>query len=138
MNVSGVTNAATTDFTQPVGRASEHRGVVAGNGIAGEQHPGRVCGHHLLHHHRQRQALVRHIVLAAIVHGAVGPQRCPAPPYSVQYRLDPDHAEVGILLPGKLASAKSSAVAEDRTATAGLTQPEIGRSDPDSPLPDGD
>jgi len=41
--------------------------------------------------------------------------------YGIEDGVLPDDAEIGVLLPAKLAKGRSSAVAEDRTATDALS-----------------
>ncbi len=94
-------------------------------GVGGKQDAGHGGVHQDLHHHRQAHPPGVDPVRRAVGHGPLRPQRGPAATHGVLYGVRPHHIEEVSCCPAKLAKGRSSAVAEERTASGapGLRTP---------------
>jgi len=91
--------------------------AAAGDRVAVNSTPATSASTIKLHHNREFDGVVVDAVAVPVGDGPVRPQRGPAPPHGVQHRVRADDVEVRVLWPAKLANGRSSAVADDRTAT---------------------
>src|SRR5262249_44206037 len=69
--------------------------------IGGEENAGHLCFHHPLYYDSETYVLGCNVQIGAVLRCAISPQRSKTMLDGSEHRLDADHIEKGLLLPGK-------------------------------------